>query len=215
MNKLNCLSERELSEFVGGRVDAARLEQIAEHLESCGDCQATVVMLGENSDTFVEQLRSPAVPDALEVEEACRVAVERLTDRAVDWQTGPLATLPELNRITQIGPYKIRGELGVGGMGTVYEAVHSKLKRKVALKILPTNRWTNPLAISRFEREMEIIGQLDHPNIVRASDAGEENGMHYLVMEHVDGLDLSRIVNRTGVASRAISFTRRTASMSS
>jgi serine/threonine protein kinase len=83
-------------------------------------------------------------------------------------------------------------------MGTVFEAVHTKLKRSVALKLLPASRWANPAAVARFEREMEVIGQLDHPNIVRASDAGEENGMHYLVMEHVDGLDLSRIVSRVG-----------------
>ncbi|MCA9146954.1 MAG: serine/threonine protein kinase [Planctomycetales bacterium] len=198
MNQPKCLTEQELSEFVQGRIDAIRVEQIAEHLEACGDCQATVVMLGENSDTFVQQLRSPAVPDALEAEVACQDAVERLANRAASWRSGPTATLPDMGDLKQVGPYLIVGELGVGGMGTVYEAMHSKLKRTVALKILPASRWTNPLAVARFEREMEIIGQLDHPNIVRASDAGEENGMHYLVMEYVDGLDLSRIVNRIG-----------------
>lgn len=203
MNEPKCLSEQELSAFLQGRIDAIRVEQIAEHLEACGDCQATVVMLGENSDTFVEQLRSRAAPDALEAEVACQAAVERLADRAADWRSGPAATLPDVANLSQIGPYRIQAELGVGGMGTVFEAVHSKLKRTVALKILPTNRWTNSLAIARFEREMAIIGQLDHPNIVRASDAGEENGMHYLVMEHVDGLDLSRIVSRTGPLSIA------------
>ncbi|MBC8353301.1 MAG: serine/threonine protein kinase [Planctomycetes bacterium] len=198
MNELKCLSEQELSEFVQGRSDDVLVDQIAEHLEVCDDCQATIVMLGENSDTFVEQLRSPAVPDVLEAEEACQDAVERLADRAANWRSGPTATLEDIEEIQQLGPYRIRGELGVGGMGTVYEAVHEKLKRTVALKILPASRWTNPLAIARFEREMEVIGQLDHPNIVRAHDAGEEHGMHYLVMEHVDGLDLSRIVNRVG-----------------
>ena len=83
-------------------------------------------------------------------------------------------------------------------MGTVFRAVHSKLKRDVAVKILPAARWSNASAISRFEREMEAIGQLDHPNIVRASDAGEDQGMHYLVMDYVDGLDLSRLTGRLG-----------------
>ena len=66
------------------------------------------------------------------------------------------------------------------------------------LKVLPAHRWSNAAAIARFEREMEAIGQLDHPHIVRASDAGEDNGMHYLVMEYVDGLDLARLGNRLG-----------------
>ena len=198
MNDLKCLSEQELSEFVRGRIDEFQVERIAEHIEDCDDCQATVVMLGETSDTFVDQLRSPAAPDALEAEKACQDAVERLADRVSSQRSGPTAASPALSDIQQVGPYRIQGELGVGGMGTVFVAMHTKLKRSVALKLLPETRWANPAAVSRFEREMEVIGQLDHPNIVRANDAGEENGMHYLVMEHVDGLDLSRVVNRVG-----------------
>lgn len=198
MSEPKCLSEQELSEFVQGRISAERVEQIAEHLEACDDCQSTVVMLGEQSDTFIEQLQSPAAPDALEAEDACQAAVERLAARAAEGRSGPTATLPSLGQTEQLGPYRIRGKLGVGGMGTVFEAEHTKLKRTVALKLLPATRWANPAAVARFEREMEVIGQLDHPNIVRASDANEENGMHYLVMEHVDGLDLSRIANRVG-----------------
>jgi serine/threonine protein kinase len=198
MNEPKCLSEKELSEFIQGKITAERVDQIAEHLEACDDCQSTVVMLGEKSDTFIEQLRSPAVPDALEAEDACQVAVERLAACSAEGRSGPTETLSAPGEVEQLGPYHIQGQLGVGGMGTVFEAVHSKLKRKVALKILPASRWINRAAVARFEREMEVIGQLDHPNIVRASDAGEENGMHYLVMEHVDGLDLSRLVNRVG-----------------
>ena len=198
-----CSSARELEDFVHGRLQPPVLDAVAEHVEQCGDCQATVVMLGEKSDTFVEQLRSPAVPDALETESACHAAVERLASRLADSRRGPLTTYPSVDGIEHIGPYRIQGKLGVGGMGTVFKAVHTKLKRTVALKLLPESRWANPAAVARFEREMEVIGQLDHPHIVRASDAGEENGMHYLVMEHVDGLDLSRIVNRVGSLSVA------------
>ena len=202
MSELKCLSDRELSEFVEGRIEASRVEQIAEHLEGCGDCQSTVVMLGEQSDTFIQQLRLPAVPDSLETEDACQAAVERLAAGAAETRSGATAALPP-SEIEQVGPYHIRGQLGVGGMGTVFEAVHTKLKRSVALKLLPASRWANPEAVARFEREMEVIGQLDHPNIVRASDAGEENGMHYLVMEHVDGLDLSRVASRVGTLTIA------------
>ncbi|MEX0819427.1 MAG: protein kinase [Pirellulaceae bacterium] len=198
-----CSSPHELEDYVHGRLQPPDLDIVADHVEQCGDCQATVVMLAEKSDTLVEQLRSPPVPDALETESACQAAVARLAARAANRQPGPMTTYRSVDDIEHLGPYRIQAKLGCGGMGTVFEAVHTKLKRTVALKLLPASRWANPAAIARFEREMEIIGQLDHPNIVRASDAGEENGMHYLVMEHVDGLDLSRIVNRVGTLSVA------------
>ena len=83
-----------------------------------------------------------------------------------------------------------------GGMGTVYKARHQRLKRIVALKLLPPDRTRDKRAVARFEREMEAVGKLEHPNIVRALDAGEHDGTHYLVMEYVDGLDLSQLVRR-------------------
>ena len=81
--------------------------------------------------------------------------------------------------------------LGEGGMGAVYKARHKKLKRIVAIKLLPKERLANPTALARFEREMEAVGAVDHPNIVRALHAGEDKGTPYLVIEYVDGLDLT------------------------
>src|SRR5262249_30563260 len=94
--------------------------------------------------------------------------------------------------------YRLLEKVGEGGMGVVYRAVHSRLKRIVALKILPDKRNWDPQAVARFEQEMEAVGRVDHPNIVRASDAGESGGRHYLVMEYVDGCDLSELVGRIG-----------------
>ncbi len=192
MNQPKCLSESELSDYMQGRLPAHLVDNIEEHVEECGDCQSTLALLGEQSDTFVSELRRPAAVDSIEGEPACRSGLARLLD------TGYRSAAPPAGEMDRIGPYVIVGQLGAGGMGTVFEATHRKLKRTVALKILPVSRWANSAAIARFEREMEVIGQLDHPNIVRANDAGEENGMHYLVMEHVDGLDLSRLVSRLG-----------------
>lgn len=98
----------------------------------------------------------------------------------------------------QIGVYRLEARLGHGGMGTVYRAWHNLLKRYVALKILPVERTQNAHALARFQREMELIGQIDHPHVVRATDAGEASGVHYLVMEEIDGLDLARLVGRLG-----------------
>ena len=68
---------------------------------------------------------------------------------------------------------------------------------------MPKNRLGNTEAIARFEREVEAVGRLDHPDIVRAMDAREVEGVRFLVMEHVDGLDLAEVVERCGPLSVA------------
>jgi serine/threonine protein kinase len=83
-------------------------------------------------------------------------------------------------------------------MGVVYKAWHTQLDRPVALKVLPKDRLGHPGAVTRFRREMKAVGRLDHPNLVKAQDAGEENGVPFLVMEFLEGLDASRVVQRLG-----------------
>jgi len=76
--------------------------------------------------------------------------------------------------------------------------IHTKLKRPVAIKVLPTDRLRDPRAVARFQREVEAVGRLSHPNIVQALDANELDGRHLLVTEFVDGVDLSRLVRSGG-----------------
>ena len=97
----------------------------------------------------------------------------------------------------RIGPYELLARLGQGGMGTVYQARHIHLKRTVALKVLAPGR-TDHRAIARFFQEMESAGKFNHPNLVRATDGGESDGRHFLVMDLVDGVDLGRIVRDLG-----------------
>jgi len=97
-----------------------------------------------------------------------------------------------------LGQYRVVEKIGEGGMGAVYRALHGRLKKAVALKVLSPGRSADAQAVSRFEREMEAIGRLNHNNIVRATDAGEADGVHYLVMELIDGIDLARLVRLTG-----------------
>lgn len=104
-------------------------------------------------------------------------------------------------KLPQIGQYQLVQQIGKGGMGVVYRAQHLRLKRWVALKLLSDRRLIDAHSVARFEREMEIVGRLDHPNIVRATDAGYADGYHYLAMELIDGFNLAQIVREQGELS--------------
>ena len=99
--------------------------------------------------------------------------------------------LPKIPSV--IASYEVLKQLGNGGMGAVYLARHKSLNKQVAIKLLPALPSRMPEFVARFQREMRAAGQLEHPAIVRSTDAGEENGIHFLVMDAIDGLDLSRI----------------------
>jgi serine/threonine protein kinase len=102
----------------------------------------------------------------------------------------------------QLGQYRLLEKVKKqGGMGTVYKGLHVLLMKVVALKVLPADRVTNEGAIARFRQEMKALGRLEHPNIVLARDAGEVNGTYYLVMEYVEGIDLSSLLLYHGPVS--------------
>jgi serine/threonine-protein kinase len=93
-----------------------------------------------------------------------------------------------------LGPYLLVDKIGEGGMGKVYRAVRTADGRPVALKIVRPILLANPVIRKRYEREVETALSLKHPNIVEVFDAGEIDGRHFLAMEFVDGIDLSRLV---------------------
>lgn len=97
-----------------------------------------------------------------------------------------------------LGNYTILDRIGAGGMGQVFKAHHRRMDRLVAIKMLPTAMVNDPLALARFQREVEAAAKLRHPNIVAADDADEANGVHFLVLEYVDGSDLSALVKKQG-----------------
>jgi serine/threonine protein kinase len=94
--------------------------------------------------------------------------------------------------------YRILRELSQGGMGTVYEAMHTQLGNLVAIKILRPELVRDMQAEVRFKQEMRTIGTLSHPNIVQARDGGKTGSTHYLVMEYLVGFDLADLVQRLG-----------------
>ena len=101
-------------------------------------------------------------------------------------------------RCPRLGRYVLLELLGRGGMGEVYRGMHLSLRKQVAIKLLPEDRALDPDARERFEREIRIISILQHPNIVRLENAGEIDGLPYLVMEYVPGLDLGKLIASVG-----------------
>jgi CheY-like chemotaxis protein/tRNA A-37 threonylcarbamoyl transferase component Bud32 len=98
----------------------------------------------------------------------------------------------------RIGNYDVLDKLGAGGMGTVMKARHRRMKRVVAIKLLLPKFCENDAFVRRFQREVETIAKLGHPNIVMAYDADECDSGHFLVMEFVDGRDLASVVEKAG-----------------
>jgi serine/threonine protein kinase len=98
----------------------------------------------------------------------------------------------------RIGNYEVLQRLGAGGMGTVFKARHRRMKRIVALKVLSPAANQSDTFVHRFQREVEVISRLSHPNIVMAFDADEAEAGHFLVMEFVGGRDLASEVQERG-----------------
>lgn len=202
-----CPDREDLRSFHLGMLDERRELEVFDHLNDCQSCEDTVATLEGTADSLVVAVRGsvssgedasgsgheedrPALQQAL-------AEIEELIDSppAADssQQTAPPVTVSE-----RIRDYELLGTLGEGGMGTVYRARHTRLDRQVALKLLPARRLRDNAAIARFEREMKAIGRLDHPAIVRATDAGDVDGTHFLAMDYVEGIDLSKLVRLVG-----------------
>src|SRR5262245_38080803 len=92
---------------------------------------------------------------------------------------------------TRIGSYEVAAQIGAGGMGEVYRAIDTKLKRQVAIKVLQEAVATDPERLARFQREAEILASLNHQNIAHLHGFEESDGVRALVMELVDGPTLA------------------------
>jgi serine/threonine protein kinase len=112
-----------------------------------------------------------------------------------------------------IGKYKVLERLGSGGMGTVFLCEHKLMRCMRAIKILPAAKAKDEAALSRFYREARAVAAIDHPNIVHAYDIDQDESLHFLVMEYVDGSSLQDIVKKSGPLSvlRACHYIRQSA----
>src|SRR5439155_19189784 len=94
-----------------------------------------------------------------------------------------------------LDPYRILERTGKGRMAGVYKAAHAS-GQVVAVKVLPPSKARDPLLLARFQREARLALLLQHPNIVRAFQVGEQGGLHYIVMEYLEGDTLDDVLQR-------------------
>ncbi|MEI8021947.1 MAG: response regulator [Schlesneria sp.] len=104
-----------------------------------------------------------------------------------------------------IGNYLVLSRLGEGGMGTVYKALHRRMQRLVAIKVIRKDVATRDF-ITRFRREIQLLARLNHPNMVIAYDSDQCLMGEFLVMEYVEGIDLAEVLKRSGTLSLAESI---------
>jgi serine/threonine protein kinase/putative intracellular protease/amidase len=165
-----------LAAFNNGTLAEADRIQVERHVTSCDSCCSALA--GLSDDRLIGIVRQAAADPAA---------------------TAAMVDVPDLPpELVNHPKYRIIGELGAGGMGVVYRAEHLVMGREVALKVVARRYTSNPDAVERFRREVRAAAKLNHPNIVTAHDAEEANGLHFLVMEYVDGISLDRLVQRKG-----------------
>ena len=171
----------QLRRFGLGQLPREEAHRIESHVAGCDQCAATLEQV--QADTLVSLLH------------ACPVARETPVQTALESgsSTG-VADPPELVSIPEplIGHprYRVLRLLGRGGMGEVYLAKHLVLDRLVALKVIKPSLLGDGSAVRRFQQEMRSVAKLAHPNIVQAHDAEAAGGVHFLVMEFVEGESL-------------------------
>ena len=191
--KLNSLDQGTLSDFIEGRLPPDRFEAVLREIEASPHNQSIIENLAR--PTRLISLGSESDDDPYGSESACLAVVSNMLVSIPASTPKDEAPLPQVP-IETLGPYRVLQQIGLGGMGTVYRAEHVRLKKLVAIKLLPRDKRERTGWLERFNREMQSIAAIDHPNVVRAIDAGDESGWHYLVMDYLDGLDLSQIARR-------------------
>ena len=158
---------------------------------------------------------SPSVAEVIDVTRAAEIGVALIvTGLVATYGTLTISSLRrEARRARHLGQYRLKQELGQGGMGQVYLAEHQLLKRPCAIKVIQPGQGADPAALARFEREVRSTARLSHWNTVEIFDYGHtDDGTFYYVMEYMRGLNLSELVKRYGAMppGRAIHFLSQT-----
>ena len=158
----------DLVAYMNGSLPESQAEFVEGHLQSCPECEATLNMMSGKSDTMIEKLRRGPLPVKSVGETECNNMVRAIQDIDPD-KTVPekLTSIPEPEPATpdlgQLREYKLLEILGQGGMGAVYRALHTRLDKIIALKVLSKNCLQKSDSLIRFEREIEAVSNCGIP----------------------------------------------------
>lgn len=173
-----------------GLEDHEVLERIVEHFTQ-RIREGKLPSIAEYQDRF------PGLRDDIEPLLSSVAMIEQLKSG----DEAPASKRPALDQVSdlkRIGNYRVVRELGRGGMGIVFEAIHDELGRRVAIKVMPTPLMEGSNYIERFKREAQAAAKLHHTNIVSVFGVGKGPGFYYYVMDLVDGLGLNEVIFRLG-----------------
>lgn len=213
-----CLSDSLIIKYLLNDLDTYTNTQVQDHLNQCPGCQKKIEIHAEDSElkqfqqTHNRLQNDESSQDHLlsddrinQILDSTISSVHQASSQATGSnppfvKSGSFISGKKTESASYriIGHYQLVKKIGQGGMGIVFLATHTRLKKQVVLKILLNNDWEHSNQTQRFYREMELVGRLDHPNIVKATDAGEADDLCYLAMEYLVGHDLKTILKSEG-----------------
>jgi len=170
--RTGCPSPETLRSLLTPGLEECAFEKLASHVSECSHCYRRL----DDFDTHRVLIRGEAVIQKGVMKPQQATAVGRLSG-------------------SSIGQYEIIREIGRGAMGIVFLGFHTELRRFVAVKFLSRSTIKRRRARERFQREVQAAGMCDHKNVVRTTDALHNRNGHFIVMEHVDGIDVESLVN--------------------
>lgn len=172
----------QLRSFGEGKLKLADFAVIEEHLSSCESCCRALESVP--ADSFVGRLKHAEQGAFATTADGSAVTLHEVTGIPTELTNHPR--------------YRVLQLVGQGGMGAVYKAEHRRMERIVALKVINPALMKNPATVSRFQQEVRATAKLSHPNIVTAHDADQAGGLHFLVMEYVEGKTLADLLAERG-----------------
>lgn len=186
MSTSGCIAEERLAGFVSGTLPEDESKAIRAHIAGCKRCAAWVQDAKANEEILGSVLVAMAERSAEPVEEALL----------------PEDAVPDAHSV-HIAGFKILRELHRGGQGVVYQAIQESTRRKVAVKVMLGGEFKHSSASKRFRREVELIAQLRHPNIISIFDSGcTDSGVPYYTMEYVPGKAINKYVHEKSLSLR-------------